>query len=76
MRLMVMCNLMTLAQVKPRDVYHFFLNFGIDSAEWVMCGNVFGMGTYADGGVCTTRPYVSSDNYIYTMSNFDNRDNW
>jgi deoxyribodipyrimidine photolyase-related protein len=30
----------------------------IDSADWVMVPNVYGMGTFADGGIFSTKPYI------------------
>lgn len=42
----------------------------IDSYEWVMAPNVFGMTQHADGGMMMTRPYICSSNYIVKMSNF------
>ena len=36
----------------------------IDSSEWVMVPNVFGMATYADGGLMSTKPYTCGLNYI------------
>ena len=42
----------------------------IDSSDWVMVPNVYGMGTYADGGVFSTKPYICGSSYILRMSNF------
>ena len=42
----------------------------IDSSEWVMVPNVFGMGTFADGGIFSTKPYSCGSNYILKMSNY------
>ncbi len=42
----------------------------IDAYDWVMVGNVYGMSQYADGGLMTTKPYVSGSNYILKMSNY------
>jgi deoxyribodipyrimidine photolyase-related protein len=36
----------------------------------VMVPNVYGMSQYADGGIITTKPYISSSNYIRKMSDF------
>ena len=42
----------------------------VDAYDWVMVPNIYGMSQYADGGVMTTKPYVSSSNYILKMSNY------
>ena len=42
----------------------------VDSSEWVMVPNVYGMGTFADGGVFSTKPYICGSSYIMKMSNF------
>ena len=36
----------------------------IDSYDWVMVPNVYGMSQFADGGLMSTKPYISSSNYI------------
>ena len=46
----------------------------IDSSEWVMVPNVFGMATYADGGLMSTKPYTCGSNYILKMSNYKKGD--
>ena len=46
----------------------------IDAYEWVMVPNVFGMATYADGGLMSTKPYTCSSNYILKMSNYSKGD--
>ena len=66
-RLMIMCNVMTLAGIHPDDVYQWFMEFSIDSYDWVMIGNVYDMGTWAAGGEITTKPYISSSAYAYRM---------
>ena len=35
-----------------------------------MVPNVYGMGTFADGGVFSTKPYICGSSYIMRMSNF------
>ena len=42
----------------------------IDSSDWVMIPNIFGMATYSDGGLMSTKPYACSSNYILKMSNY------
>ncbi|MBN2312912.1 MAG: hypothetical protein JXM79_03215, partial [Sedimentisphaerales bacterium] len=42
----------------------------IDAYDWVMVPNVYGMSQYADGGLMTSKPYISSSNYIRKMSDF------
>ena len=42
----------------------------VDSSDWVMVPNVYGMGTFADGGVFSTKPYICGSSYILRMSNF------
>jgi deoxyribodipyrimidine photolyase-related protein len=42
----------------------------VDAYDWVMVPNVYGMSQYADGGLMTTKPYVSGSNYILKMSDF------
>ena len=46
----------------------------IDSSEWVMVPNVFGMATYSDGGLMSTKPYTCGSNYILKMSNYKKGD--
>ncbi len=40
------------------------MEFSLDSYDWVMINNVYSMGLYSDGGLSTTKPYISSSNYI------------
>jgi deoxyribodipyrimidine photolyase-related protein len=35
-----------------------------------MVPNVYGMGTFADGGIFATKPYTCGSNYILKMSNY------
>ena len=74
-RLMVISNIMTLCEVHPRQVYRWFMEMYVDSSEWVMTPNVFGMGTFADGGIFATKPYICGSNYILKMSDYK-KGNW
>lgn len=76
MRLMIVCNFMNLCGINPDDCYKWFMAFSLDSYDWVMIGNVYGMGLYADGGTITTKPYVSSSAYILRMSNIKKDGIW
>ena len=69
-RLMVISNIMTLCEVHPKYIYKWFMEMYVDSSEWVMTPNVFGMGTFADGGIFSTKPYICGSNYILKMSNY------
>lgn len=75
-RLMVMANYMTICQIHPNDMFKWFTEFALDSYDWVMAYNIYSMASYADGGNFTTKPYISSSNYIFKMSDYkDNQDN-
>ena len=69
-RLMVLANVMNLCAIEPHDVYAWFMEMYIDAYDWVMVPNVYSMALYADGGLLTTKPYISSSHYILKMSNF------
>jgi deoxyribodipyrimidine photolyase-related protein len=73
-RLMVISNLMTLSEIDPKNIYKWFMEMYIDSSEWVMVPNVFGMGTFSDGGIFSTKPYVCGSNYLLKMSNYKKGD--
>jgi deoxyribodipyrimidine photolyase-related protein len=74
-RLMIMANFMNLCYISPHDMYKWFMEFSVDSYDWVMLQNVYSMGSWADGGLTMRKPYLSSSNYILKMSNFK-RDEW
>lgn len=69
-RLMVLSNFSNLTGTRPRALLDWFWCMFTDAYEWVVLPNVLGMGTYADGGVLATKPYVASGAYIRKMSNF------
>lgn len=73
-RLMVMGNFMLLCELHPDAVYEWFMSLYIDAYDWVMVPNVYGMSQYADKGLITTKPYVSSSNYIRKMSDYKKGD--
>lgn len=69
-RLMVLGNFMMLCEFDPDEVYRWFMELFIDSYDWVMVTNVYGMSQFADGGLMATKPYISGSNYLIKMSNY------
>ena len=74
-RLMVIGNIMCLLRYDPDEVYRWFMELFIDAYDWVMVPNIYGMSLHSDGGLMTTKPYISGSNYILKMSNYK-KDNW
>jgi deoxyribodipyrimidine photolyase-related protein len=69
-RLMILSNLATLLDVRPRELTDWFWVAYTDAYDWVVEPNVLGMGTYALGGSMTTKPYVSGGAYVNRMSDY------
>ena len=69
-RLMIIGNFMLLCEFDPDEVYRWFMELFIDSYDWVMVPNVYGMSQFADGGLMSTKPYISGSSYILKMSNY------
>lgn len=69
-RLMVLGNFMLLCEIHPDEVYRWFMELFIDAYDWVMVPNVYGMSQFADGGLMSTKPYISGSNYILKMSGY------
>jgi deoxyribodipyrimidine photolyase-related protein len=68
-RLMVVGNAMFLCEIKPAEVFKWFMEMFVDSYDWVMVGNVYYMSQWASSAI-TTKPYISSSAYILRMSNY------
>ena len=73
-RLMILGNFMMLCEFDPDEIYRWFMEHYIDAYDWVMVPNVYGMSQFADGGLMSTKPYISSSNYLKKMSDFPNGD--
>lgn len=73
-RLMILGNFMVLCEFNPNAVYQWFMELFIDAYDWVMVPNVYGMSQFADGGLMSTKPYISGSNYILKMSNYGKGD--
>ena len=73
-RLMIISNIMLLSQIDPQEVYQWFMEMFVDSSDWVMGPNVFGMAQFSDGGIFATKPYICGSNYLLKMSNYKKAD--
>ncbi|MBC7658274.1 MAG: cryptochrome/photolyase family protein [Chitinophagaceae bacterium] len=69
-RLMVVGSLMLLLEVDPHEAHRWFMEMFIDSADWVMGPNVYGMALFSDGGIFATKPYICGSNYYRKMGPF------
>jgi deoxyribodipyrimidine photolyase-related protein len=67
-RLMIAGNLMVLCEISPVEAHRWFMELFIDSSDWVMGPNVYGMALFSDGGVFATKPYICGSNYWRKMS--------
>ena len=73
-RLMVIGNTMLLCKIDPKEVFRWFMECFVDSSDWVMGPNVFGMSQFSDGGIFATKPYFCGSNYIRKMSHYKKGD--
>ncbi len=73
-RLMVLGNFMLLCEFDPDEVYRWFMELFVDSYDWVMVPNVYGMSQFADGGLMASKPYISGSNYLMKMSDYQKGD--
>ncbi len=73
-RLMILSNIMNLCEIKPAVVYKWFMEMFVDSSEWVMVPNVYGMGLFSDGGIFATKPYICGSSYFMKMMDFKKGD--
>ncbi len=73
-RLMVVGNFMLLCDFDPDEVYRWYMELFVDSYDWVMVPNVYGMSQFADGGLMSTKPYISGSNYLMKMSDYKKGD--
>jgi len=69
-RLMILANIMNLCEIHPKEIYNWFMEMFVDSSDWVMAPNVYGMGLFSDGGTFSTKPYICGSSYIMKMMNF------
>jgi deoxyribodipyrimidine photolyase-related protein len=73
-RLMVQGSMMLLLEVAPQEAYRWFMEMYIDSSDWVMGPNVYGMALFSDGGIFATKPYICGSNYYRKMGPYKNEE--
>ena len=73
-RLMILSNIMNLCEIKPKEVYKWFMEMFVDAYDWVMKPNVFSMGLFSEGGIFATKPYICGSNYFLKMMDFKKGD--
>jgi deoxyribodipyrimidine photolyase-related protein len=66
-RLMLLSNFATTYGADPQELNRWFHLGFVDAYHWVTTPNVVGMGTFASPAL-STKPYVSSANYVGKMS--------
>jgi deoxyribodipyrimidine photolyase-related protein len=76
LRLMVVGNLMNLVGIHPKEAYTWFMEFAVDSYDWVMIGNVYSMAMWSDGGLSMRKPYISGDGYVMNKVGNYSRGDW
>ena len=69
-RLMVVGNYMNLYGISPKEGLKWFMEFSVDSYEWVMYQNVLDMVFFVTGGKTMRKPYATSSNYVLKMSDY------
>ncbi len=75
-RLMVVGSLMLLLEIEPQSAHKWFMEMFIDSSDWVMGPNVYGMALFSDGGVFATKPYFCGSNYYRKMGGYKASESW
>lgn len=73
-RLMIVGSIMLLLEVDPHEAHRWFMEMFIDSSDWVMGPNVYGMALFSDGGIFATKPYICGSNYLRKMGGYPKAD--
>jgi len=74
-RLMIILNIMILCEIDYKEQYRWHMEYSLDSYDYLMIYNIYSMG-YGDGGLTTTKPYISSPAYLLRMSDYSSSGNW
>ncbi len=75
-RLMVIGSLMLLLEIEPKAGHDWFMEMFVDSSDWVMGPNVYGMTLFSDGGIFATKPYFCGSNYYRKMGGYKASEAW
>lgn len=74
-RLMYFLSPLKMMGASPATIYKWFIEVvALDAYDWVMVTNILTMGAFVQG--FTHKPYISSSNYMKTMSNYPINDKW
>lgn len=73
---MIMGNFMVLSEISPQESHRWFMEFAIDSYEWVMLQNVYDMVYHNGNGLTSYKPYITSNQYLLKMSNYSSTEKW
>lgn len=74
-RLMIFMNFMILCELKPSEIYRWFMEVVcMDAYSWVMISNIYTMGYFWNGAM--TKPYLSSSRYVLNMSDYKKDGHW
>jgi deoxyribodipyrimidine photolyase-related protein len=73
-RLMIVGSLMLLLEIHPHEAHRWFMEMYVDSSDWVMGPNVYGMALFSDGGIFATKPYICGSNYYRKMGGYKEGD--
>lgn len=80
-RLMICANYMLYFDTAPEEIYRWFMEFALDSYDWVMELNIYGMVCYSGMSdrdmpeahnafkPAFSKPYICGSNYLLKMSN-------
>lgn len=66
---------MLLCEIHPDEVFRWFMEFFVDSTEWIMVPNIYGMSQFADGGTFAIKPYISGSAYLMKIGDYE-RGEW
>ena len=69
-RLRLIGVFMMLCEFHPEDVYRWFMEMFIDSYDWAVVPNVYGLSQYADGGKMTAAPFLTNSRYLLKVSDY------
>lgn len=70
-RQMIAGNLMLLCEIDPADMQRWFSELFIDSYDWLMVPNVYGLSQLGGSASFMNQPAISASSYILQMSHYE-----